>query len=68
MQMDKVIISSYNNVRRLPNAAVSYTINVMVNDVTQLEPAIGEATAAFRAIRRLDIKDSENFLLIKVTV
>src|SRR5215210_405389 len=65
MRMDKVIISSYNNVRRLPNAAVSYTINVMVNDVTQLEPAIAEATGTFRAIRRLDIKDNENFFIDK---
>jgi putative ABC transport system permease protein len=65
MRMDKVIISSYNNVRRLPNAGVSYTINVMVNDVTQLEPAIAEATGTFRAIRRLDIKDNENFFIDK---
>lgn len=65
MQMDKVVISSYNNVRRLPNAAVSYTINVMVNDITQLEPAIGEATGTFRAIRRLDVKDNDNFYIDK---
>lgn len=65
MRMDKVIISSYNNVRRLPNSAVSYTINVMVNDLTQLEPAIGEATGTFRAIRRLDKKDNENFFIDK---
>jgi len=65
MQMDKVAITSYNNVRRLPNAGISYTINVMVNDVTQLDPAIGEATGTFRAIRRLNIKDNENFYIDK---
>jgi putative ABC transport system permease protein len=65
MRMDKVAITSYNNVRRLPNAAVSYTINVMVNDVTQLDPAIGEATGTFRAIRRMDIKDNDNFYIDK---
>jgi putative ABC transport system permease protein len=48
--MDKVVVSSYNNVRRLPNASSSYVINIMVNDITQMEPAIGEATGTFRAI------------------
>ena len=44
MQMDKVIITTYNNVRRLPNSGSSYTINIMVDDISQLDPAIGEAT------------------------
>ncbi|MCW3078739.1 ABC transporter permease [Segetibacter sp.] len=65
LQMDKVAITSYNNVRRLPNAGTSYTINVMVDDLTQLEPAIGEATGTLRAIRRLDIKDNDNFFIDK---
>jgi len=65
MQMDKVIISSHNNVRRLPNASASYTINVMTNDITQVDPAIGEATGTFRAIRRLDVKDNDNFFIDK---
>jgi len=65
MRMDEVAISSYNNVRRLPNAAVSYTINVMANDVTRLDPAIGEATGTFRAIRLLDVKDNDNFYIDK---
>ncbi len=65
LQMDKVVITSYNNVRRLPNIGSSYTINVMVNDYTQLEPAIGEATGTLRAIRRLDVKDNDNFFIDK---
>ena len=65
LQMDKVAITSYNNVRRLPNISSSYTINVMVDDYTQLEPAIGEATGTLRAIRRLDIKDNDNFFIDK---
>jgi len=65
LQMDKVVITSYNNVRRLPNISSSYTINVMVDDYTQLEPAIGEATGTLRAIRRLDIKDNDNFFIDK---
>ena len=65
MQMDKVIVTSYNNVRRLTNAAASFTINVKVNDVTQLEAAIGEATGTLRGIRRLEVKDNENFFVDK---
>lgn len=65
MQLDKVAITSYNNVRRLPNTGASYTINVMVNNVTHLEPAIGEATGTLRAIRKLDIKDNDNFFIDK---
>jgi putative ABC transport system permease protein len=65
LRMDKVIVTSYNNVRRLPNASSSYTVNIMTNDVTQMEPAIGEATGTFRAIRRLDVKDNDNFFIDK---
>jgi putative ABC transport system permease protein len=65
LQMDKVAVTSYNNVRKLPNVGSSYTINVMVNDYTQLDPAIGEATGTLRAIRRLEIKDNDNFFIDK---
>lgn len=65
MQMDKVAITGYNNVRRLPNAGISYTINVMANDITQIDPAIGEATGTFRAIRGLSVKDNDNFYIDK---
>jgi putative ABC transport system permease protein len=65
MQMDKVIVSSYNNVRRLPNAGSSYVVNIMVNDVLQLDPAIGEATGTFRAIRKLAANENDNFFIDK---
>ncbi len=65
MQMDKVILTSYNNVRRLPNAQNSFSITVMVHDITQMEPAIGEATGTLRPIRRLEIKDNDNFFIYK---
>lgn len=65
LQMDKVAITSYNNVRRLPDVGSSFTINVMVDDYTQLEPAIGEATGTLRSIRRLETKDNNNFFIDK---
>ncbi|HEX8356381.1 MAG TPA: ABC transporter permease, partial [Segetibacter sp.] len=59
LRMDKVVVTSFNNIRRLRGASPSYTINVMANDIIQLEPAIGEATGTFRAIRRLEVKDND---------
>ena len=37
----------------------------MVNDISQMEPAIGEATGTFRSVRRLDVKDGDNFYIDK---
>jgi putative ABC transport system permease protein len=65
LQMDKLIVTSYNNVKRLPGASSSYTLNIMVDDVSQLDPAIGEATGTFRRIRRLDVTDADNFFIDK---
>jgi putative ABC transport system permease protein len=65
MQMDKVVITSYNNVRRLPNSGSSYAINVMVDDVQQVDPAIGEATGTLRGIRKLSTQDNDNFFIDK---
>ena len=65
LQSDKVIITTYNNVRRLPNASQSYTLNVKVNDLHQMEAAIGEATGTFRNIRKLPATDNDNFFIDK---
>jgi putative ABC transport system permease protein len=65
LQSDKVIVTSYNNARRLPNAGSSYTINIMVQDLQQMDPAIGEATGAFRNIRMLNATESDNFFIDK---
>lgn len=65
MQMDKVVVTTYENVRRLPNAGISYGINVMVDDLLQLDPAIGEATGTLRAIRRLPANENDNFFIDK---
>lgn len=65
LQMDKQVITTYLNVKRLPEAGVSYTINVMVKDVMQLDPAIGEATGAFRSVRKLTAAENDNFFIDK---
>jgi putative ABC transport system permease protein len=62
---DDAIITSYNNTRRLPNTATSYGIGIMVDNVNLLEPATGEATATFRAVRKLLPTDADNFVIEK---
>lgn len=40
---------------------ISYTISVIVNDGRLLEPAVAEATAKFRNIRKLNTRQENNF-------
>lgn len=67
MSWDNVIVTSYKNVRRIinsnPNA--SFSIQIKVNDIKQLEGAIGEATGTFRPIRKLSTTEQENFAIDK---
>ena len=66
LQLDNVVITSYNNVRRLyssPNA--SFSLAVQVDEVKNMEQAIGEAEGIFRPIRGLAITDDNNFYVDK---
>jgi len=65
MRADNVIITSYNNVRRMGNSSPSFTIGVMANDVQLLDGAVSEATSVFRGIRRLTPGEDENFVAEK---
>jgi putative ABC transport system permease protein len=65
LRQDDVIITSYNNSRKMPNAYTSYLIGVKVDNVSQLEPVIGEATAVFRSVRKLTPTDDDNFVIEK---
>ncbi|WP_240619130.1 ABC transporter permease [Chitinophaga costaii] len=63
---DNIVITSLNNVRRIfdrPNA--SYQISIKVNDINQMDAAVGEATGLFRQIRHLDLNESDNFVINK---
>lgn len=64
MRQDDVVITSVENLRQyqLNN---SYQIGVMVNNVAELEPAIGEATDQMRKARRLIPSEAENFVIDK---
>jgi putative ABC transport system permease protein len=65
--LDNVIFTSYNNVRRYfnnnPNA--SFSVQVKVPEIKYLDGAIGEAQGAMRSIRRLNTTEEDNFLIDK---
>jgi putative ABC transport system permease protein len=64
--VDKVVITSVNNIRRLyPTLNRSFIIAVMVNDLKMIDVAAGEARGAFRPIRKLDVKEEDNFVVDK---
>jgi putative ABC transport system permease protein len=65
LRMDNIIITTYNNVRRLTDPNISYLIGVTANDISQMEGAISEATATFRAIRKLHPTEDDNFAIEK---
>jgi putative ABC transport system permease protein len=70
---DNVAITSYNNVRRFYlndpispwNPPPSFTIQVKVANVNQMDVAMGEAEGTFRTIRRVNISDASNFVIDK---
>lgn len=66
MNADKVVITTYNTIRRIFGAAnQSYNIAVMVPDMKLMDAAIGEAKGAFRPVRKLDVKEEDNFYVDK---
>lgn len=64
MRQDDVVISSLKNVRQYQGSA-SYSLGVKVNNVAELEPAIGETTDQMRKARRLIPSESDNFVIDK---
>jgi putative ABC transport system permease protein len=64
---DNVVVTSYKNILRFfnsnPNA--SFNIQIKVDDIKNMDAAIGEATATFRPIRKLSTTETENFVIDK---
>lgn len=62
----KVVILPLTTVRRLyATANASYNIAVMVPDIKLMDIATGEASGTFRPIRKLNVKDADNFYIDK---
>ena len=62
---DNVVITSYKNVDRNfpPSNFTSYSIGIMTDDMKQVDNAMGEADAVFRAVRKLIVTEQDNFVL-----
>lgn len=62
----RVVITTVNNIRRqYATQSSSYAVAVMVNDLKMMDIAVGEATATFRPIRKLDVTEDNNFYIDK---
>lgn len=64
-RVDDLIFTSYNNARKFRDVAASFLIGVMVNNVIDLDVSTGEAASVFRAVRKLQPIDAENFVIEK---
>jgi putative ABC transport system permease protein len=67
MNYDKMILTSYNNVRRFfsNGSQSSFSIQIKVADVKLIDGAIDQAEGTFRPVRRLDVTEADNFLIDK---
>ena len=65
LRQDDVVISSLKNARQYQSSNPSYALGVMVNNVAELEPAIGETTDQMRKARRLIPTEADNFVIDK---
>lgn len=66
LNADNVVITTYNNIRRLfTSSNTSFNIGVMVNNVKDMDIAIGEAKGVFRPIRKLSFTEDDNFFIDK---
>jgi len=63
MRQDDMLLTSYTNVRHFENASPSYLLGVMVSNVKELDVASDEATSVFRAVRKLEPTDDNNFVI-----
>jgi putative ABC transport system permease protein len=66
LNADNIVLTTYNNIRRLfPTDGTTYTIGIMVNDIQDMDAAIGEAKGTFRPIRKVAIDEDNNFYIDK---
>lgn len=63
MRQDDILVTSYTNVRNFQNATASYMVGVMVSNVKELDVASDEATSVFRAVRKLEPTEDNNFVI-----
>lgn len=65
LNLDNVVITTYNNIRRLPTAGTTFSIGISVRDPLLLDAAVGQATGVMRNVRKLDTREEDNFAIDK---
>ncbi len=60
---DNVVITTYENVDRNFSSGFSFVVAIMTKDLRQVGEAMGEAESDFRAVRKLNITEENNFVL-----
>ncbi len=60
---DNLVVTSYENAERNFSIGSSYVIGIETLTLLQVNDAMGEAEGRFRAIRKLDLKEENNFVL-----
>ncbi|HEY0434869.1 MAG TPA: ABC transporter permease, partial [Chitinophagaceae bacterium] len=61
---DNLVILSYENIdKNFGNNVSSYTLAVMTDDIRKVGDAMGEAEGTFRAVRKLNTTEDNNFVL-----
>ena len=63
MSLDNRIITTYTNIHRQFSSGISYVIAVMTDDIKKVQVAMGEAEGVFRAVRKLNTTEENNFVL-----
>ncbi|ANI89442.1 hypothetical protein A9P82_09120 [Arachidicoccus ginsenosidimutans] len=63
---DNFVLTSYNNIRRMGlSSANSFSLGIATNNVQQVSNAVSEATGIFRAVRKLQPMEDDNFVVNK---
>lgn len=60
---DNLIICSYENIDRNFSSGYSFVMAVMTNDLLKVNEAMGEAEGSFRAVRKLNTTEENNFVM-----
>lgn len=63
---NKMVLTTHKNIRKLYATQNStFIIAIKVQDMKMMEAAIGEAKGTFRPVRKLDVKEEDNFYIDK---
>ena len=60
---DNIIISTYRNIDRNFPSGYSFVMAVMTEDLLKVNEAMGEAEGTFRAVRKLNTTEENNFVM-----